>query len=159
MDSTTTLSILFAGIALIISVATMLFTWKAVVQSTNAINEQKKAIEEQKKSRMVSFVADIVGLLQTHTVKKMEQKKIEKESDQEYMDESIDSLYLNPLELFAYCINNNYIEDDLTEGYFLPIFKDDKNHLIKKYCNGEYPEIEKLLENISKNLESKIKHV
>lgn len=159
MDSATTLSIVFAGMALIISVATMLFTYKAVVQNTNALNEQKKAIEEQRKSRMVSFFANVVGLLQTHTVKKMEQKKIEKESDQVYMDESIDSLYLNPLELFAYCINNNYIEDDWAEGYFLPIFKDEKNYLIKKYCKGEYPEIEKLLENISQNLESEVKHV
>ncbi len=70
------------------------------------------------------------------------------DSDQEYVDKSMDSLYLNPIELFAYCINNGFIKDDWAEGFFLPIFRDRENHIIKKYDNGEYPEIEKLLKNM-----------
>jgi uncharacterized membrane protein len=59
-------------ITIAIALATWYYTRKVVIQNTNAIEEQKKAIEEHEKSRMVLFFANILGLLQTHTVKMIE---------------------------------------------------------------------------------------
>lgn len=96
----------------------------------------RELIKEIRISRNVQLMSDLVVALQKH---------MEILFNQLPTKERMDSFYLNPIELYAYCINNGYIEDD-GDGFFTDSPKFAKEH----FDISNYPEIMKLSENEEK---------
>lgn len=63
-------------------------------------------------------------------------------------------IFMNVLEYYAYNMNRGYIRDELTDGMFLPVFKQGVELYLPKVGEGYFVEIRKLLkylEEVSKD--------
>lgn len=98
-------------------------------------------IREIRISRNVKLMSDTLLALQRHVILVIDLEFKKNSPNFEGMKDSIDSLFLNPLELYAFCINNRYIDDD---GFFKDAYKSMTMH----QPLDNYPSLKEYMKNL-----------